>query len=531
MANTKTNFVNNWDTFHNNGPFPTKIVFDTRLESKDNMPLPVDRYNDAAKEIKRLIQDSKDHNERFRAYGSAWSLSNIAHQKDRMHYNGLMNLKLPIGQGDLHQATNYKSGHLFFFQCGNTIKEISEHLLRNGKCLKASGASNGQTIAGGISTGIHGAAFDFGAVQDFVVGLNLIIGPGPNDVVYIERSSRPALNDEFAKTIQSRVIRNDGLFNAAVVSMGAFGFIHGVVIDTEDRYLLKRYTRRIKKEQAVQLAETLDFANSDFKIPSELDANGKGLRPYHYKVYINPYNEKEDYVTEIVYKKPYRSGYPDPIPLIKNAVYTDLPTWIAKFAAKHNRLIPKMMAALKGSIFPELDVEMEGTIGEIFWDSTHKGPAFAVTMGVDHTDSRKALDTFLKLINDVGPVPGAVAMRFVKASEATLAFTRFPITCILEMDGILWEGNQNMISLEEFNRKIIETFMAAGIKFTFHWGKNAAWDFPGLIDYMYGDKDDTWKNYRSALLSKDMADLFSNGFLDAIKLSDYRPNVSEQLIA
>jgi hypothetical protein len=81
-----------------------------------------------------------------------------------------------------------------------------------------------------------------------------------------------------------------------------------------------------------------------------------------------------------------------------------------------------------------------------------------------------------------------------------------------------------MISPEQIEKKLIEAFMAAGIKFTIHWGKNAAWSFPGLIDYMYGDLDDAWKNYRSKLLSKQMADLFSNDFLDAVKLSDYRVN-------
>ena len=168
-------------------------------------------------------------------------------------------------------------------------------------------------------------------------------------------------------------------------------------------------------------------------------------------------------------------------------------------------------------------------MGEIFWDSTHQGPAFAFTLGIDHKDTRKALDLFIRLVNEEGPVPGAMALRFVKASRATLAFTRFPLTCVLEMDGILWQGNQNMISMEEIEKKIIETFMGAGIKFTIHWGKNAAWSFPGLIDYMYGDNDDTWKNYRSALLSKQMADLFSNDFLDAVKLSDYRVNTPVDL--
>jgi len=530
MADTKTFFIGQWDTFHNNGPFPTKILYDLQLERPENMPSVTDRYKDAAGEVQQLIRDCLGHNERFRAYGSGWSLSPIAHQQDRMLYTGRMNLKKTIDPDEMHPSSEFKREDLYFFECGTTIKEVSEFLFAHGKSLKTSGASNGQTIAGGISTGIHGSAMDVGALHDSVAGLNLIIGPGPNDIVYVERHTQPALNDDFAKKIGARVIRNDGLFYAALVGLGSFGFIHGVVIEAEDLFLLKRYTFKMKREQALKLAETLNFRDSGFTVPSELEPDGTGKRPYHFKVYINPYNKAEDYVIEIIYKKDYRSGYPNPIPKIKKAIYKDLSTWMARFAEKHSRLIPKLIGALKGEIFPALDVEIEGTLREIFWDTTHKGPAFAYTFGIDLSDTRKALNLFIKVVNEEGPIPGAMALRFVKASKATLAFTRFPMTCILEMDGILWKGNGNMISMEDIQKKLLEAFINAGIKFTIHWGKNATWSLPGLMDYMYGDNDDTWKDYRSALLSKQMADLFSNDFLNSVKLSDYRVNAPKDLV-
>jgi len=48
---------------------------------------------------------------------------------------------------------------------------------------------------------------------------------------------------------------------------------------------------------------------------------------------------------------------------------------------------------------------------------------------------------------------------------------------------------------------------------------------------MYGNKDDNWKDYRSALLTKQMADIFSNSFLNEINLSDYRVNAPKNLVA
>ncbi|MDP2113615.1 MAG: FAD-linked oxidase, partial [Bacteroidota bacterium] len=238
MATTIKREIGSWNTFHNNGPFPTKVLYSTSLEQKGNMPSVTDRYNDAAKEIQRLIKSALDSQQGFRAYGSAWSMSHIAHQKDNMHFNAAMNLKRAVSTDEMHPNSSFSQENLFFFQCGNVIKEISNFLFDQGKSLKVTGASNGQTIAGCISTGVHGSAWDVGSVQDSVVGINLIIGETAEDIVYLERNSKPALNDVFANRIKARVIRNDGLFNAALVSLGSFGFIHGVVIEVENRFLL-----------------------------------------------------------------------------------------------------------------------------------------------------------------------------------------------------------------------------------------------------------------------------------------------------
>ncbi|WP_026898977.1 FAD-binding protein [Daejeonella oryzae] len=530
MAHTSIHPIGTWDTFHNNGPFPTKTLYKTTLEEKGNMPSDIERYNDASVEIRRLLKDALDHGEGFRAYGSAWSMSHIAHHKDRMHYNGEMNIKIPVSAEMLEQNTSFKNQNLYLFECGNTIKEISEFVFRRGQSLKASGASNGQTIGGSISTGIHGSALDFGSVQDFVVGINLITGPAESDIVYLERHTQPALNKTFTDSIGARVIRNDGLFNAALVGLGAFGFVHSVLIETEDRFLLNRYVRKISKEEAIQLAETLNFKDSNFRISTEVDAEGKGNRPFHYKVFINPYNNDSDYVVEVMYKKPYREVYEDPFPRIKTALYKDLIILFGKIAERYKNSIPKLIKLLEKDVLPKPDDDVTGTLAEIFWDAPHQGPAFACSVGIDHRDSGKALQLLVKLAREEGPIPGIYAMRFVKASKATLAFTRFPVTCMLEIDGVLWKGNKNMLSLEQFSERMIDVLKSNNIPFTLHWGKNAAWSYPGLIQHMYGTDAVKWKEYRSALLSRQTASLFSNTFLEDIQLSEYVADTPPGLI-
>ena len=128
MAHTVTRHITAWDNYHFNGPFPTKILLD--IDTDRTIPLLIDRYNDCTQEIHSLLNASLDNHERIRAYGSGWSLSNIAHQNDRMLFNARLNIKKEVTDNQLHDLTKYKSENLFLFQCGNTIKEISEFLLK-----------------------------------------------------------------------------------------------------------------------------------------------------------------------------------------------------------------------------------------------------------------------------------------------------------------------------------------------------------------------------------------------------------------
>ena len=531
MASTKRTTIQQWDTIHNNGPYPAKLLLETKNEKSNVISRAVDRFNDTAFEIQKLLQEAIDQREGFRAFGSRWSLSNIAHHSDRLHFNAGMNLKFDPRPQDCHHQSPYEHSNLFFVQCGNTIKEISEFVAKRRKSLKTSGASNGQTIAGCISTGVHGSALDIGSVQDYIVGINLIIGPKAKDIVYLERHTRPALADAYMEQFNVRIIRNDDLFNAALVGLGSFGFIHGVTIETVDQFLLQRYVLKIPKKEALKLATTLNFETTSSFLSHEKDPNGKGLRPYHYKLFVNPYSDDEQFVIELIYKKPYREQYKNPLPRIKKAVYTDLITLFTKIAQKRPKKIPKLIKILSrgDSIMPRVDSKTLGTLKETFWDAQHKGPAFACAVGVDHKDAAKALRVLSKMTRQ-NPIPGIYAMRFVKVSEATLAFTKFSTTCMIEIDGVKWEAKGNIISLNTYSRRMLEVLEANQIDYTIHWGKNAHWSKANLINQMYGNRAEEWKKHRSALLTKKMAEVFGNDFLKTIGLDQYISTSSRAMV-
>lgn len=533
MATTITRTQVEYDTLHRNGPWNTANMHATTLDGQLEQTDFFECYNDAATEVQRLIEVARAAGQGFRAIGSSWSLNNIGHQHDHMHFNRGMNLRKSIAAADVHASSTYQAGNLFLFQCGTRVKEINNFLFTFGKSLKTTGASNGQTIAGCISTGVHGSAHDVGSMQDYVVGLNLIIGPGVTDRVYIERSSSPALSDQFAQRISSRVIRNDEMFNAAVVGLGSFGFIHGVVIEAEDLFLLNRYVTSIDRNEALRLARTLDFRNSAFSLPGERDAQGNPSLPFHYKIFFNPYRNDAQLRVEIMYKKPYHTNYPDPVPRVKKALYTELITGVGRILGHIPNRIPSLIRLLENAALPPESVDpntpVTGTHSEIFFDSIQQGPAFACEVCVRLNDAPGAYDLLSALCRDEGPIPGLFAMRFIKQSQATLGCPVFPYTCMLEIDGVRWKARKGRISLEAFCTRIIEVLQANNIPFTIHWGKTADWAFPGLINHMYGARATRWRECRSALLSREMARLFSNKFLDDTGLSEYVDNAPASL--
>src|ERR1700712_3389543 len=140
MANIKIRHIKEWDNYHFCGPFPAKILFD--IDTDKSIVSLVKRFNDSATAIQSLLKDSLDNNEGFRAYGSSWSLSNIAHHSDRMLFNARLNIKKDIAENQLHSETKALAENLYLFQCGTTVKEISEYLSKKDKSLKTCGASN-----------------------------------------------------------------------------------------------------------------------------------------------------------------------------------------------------------------------------------------------------------------------------------------------------------------------------------------------------------------------------------------------------
>lgn len=103
---------------------------------------------------------------------------------------------------------------------GTRIRDISRFLYEEGLAFASLPSHDAQSIAGIISTDVHGTARDLGFVSDQVVGLKLIDGKGEVHVC------GPA----------------DDLFRAAIGGIGAVGIITEVVVQAVDRFNVAQKT-------------------------------------------------------------------------------------------------------------------------------------------------------------------------------------------------------------------------------------------------------------------------------------------------
>lgn len=459
-------------------------------------------YNEMTNDVMQLITEAIAKQQTLRALGAGWSWHQImtGGSSGTMLDTKQLNMLFDIEAADLDAAYTGDSKYLKFAQCGRGIWELNRKLKQKNLSLKTTGASNGQTIAGLIGTGAHGSAIDVGAAQDFVLGLHIICGA--NKHVYLERASRPVLNDAFAQKFNTQIVRDDELFNAALVSFGCFGFIHGVLVEVEDIFLINASMRKqVFDDEMRSLMKSLDFSNA---ICPGL-ARPK-TRPYHFEVKLNPYDtDKQVFVTSM-YKEAYHDAYTPPVANAEGiGPGDDAPAFIGKVTNGFKFLVPKLINTLTESSLT-LYENATGTIGEIFNNTALRGKLLSAAIGIQPADVLRVIDILLEENEDKkhGTFAGIFAFRFIKKSEATLAFTRFDTTCVLEMDGTF---SKRSIA---YCNAIWDRLQAENIAFTCHWGKqtnlNAA-----RIHYMYGKPAvDSWKKARNILLDADSKKVFTN---------------------
>ncbi len=463
-------------------------------------------YLEVSRKIQTLIDAAADGGERLRAIGSLWSLSEVAVTNGELLGSKRLRANFPISAESVDLNYSGDPAGLRFFEAGNSIKAINEFLQPRGRSIPASGSNNGQTIAGAISTGTHGAGVAGGAVHDAVVGLHLVAGSGRS--VYLERATRPVA-PSIAPKLGAELIADDELFNAALVSLGSFGVIRGVLLETRPLFALQVERRRVPFDDL--LRETIASGGS-----SGLDLGDEALGPlFHLELIFNP-NEVEEGAPEFAYLVVmHEREVPDDY---------EAPPWKPSDRDMHGGALAFMGSLIRrmgdlGRAFVNRAAEKRfkrlsklATIGDLFVGEPIEGPTLSTGMGIPLDKALEGLAiAFAETSGASGVLPVLISLRFVKASPALLAMNGFgPVTCVLEIDSV--QTKHTLALLDRVWSRLAE----AGIPFTPHWGKFNGYLSAATVRACY-PAFDRWLEARRRILGEErIGDVFRSPFTDRL---------------
>src|SRR3954471_1195112 len=265
-----------------------------------------DMFRYAGESLDALIREARDAGRHILPIGAGWALSKI-----NVTDGWLVNTKLLNGCYDV--AEHYFDDaypvadrrNVVVAQAGMQIAELNAYLElvprkdADRRAIQAAGIGNGQTVAGSVSGNTHGAQLTFGAMPDFVAGLHIATGSG--QTLWLERKSKTGFNEELAAKIGAKLVRDDDLFNAAVVSFGTFGIIAAMAVETAPIYQLD-FPPIVDIRYADLKAKLSGFAG---RVPEGL---------YHCEFIFDPYTRTQMAMEASAPKVPYKPGVRTPNP-------------------------------------------------------------------------------------------------------------------------------------------------------------------------------------------------------------------------
>ncbi len=219
-------------------------------------------------QIVACVEEAERSDAVLKAMGSGWSYSDAAVDSDATRVVDTSSLVRLLSGADpsspttllpfaLNDPAQARARYYVHVEAGIKIYALNCLLdgMRDetgvGLALPTLGGSNGQSLAGVLSTGTHGTDVDFPPIVDAVRAVHLV-GPGGREW-WIERSGDDAITDggrmEAARSAgrlcaDLRIEYDTALFRAALVSLGRMGVVYSVVLEAVDAFRLRETRER-----------------------------------------------------------------------------------------------------------------------------------------------------------------------------------------------------------------------------------------------------------------------------------------------
>ena len=463
------------------------------------------RYRATAANVQRLLGEAVAAGVHLRAYGGTWSMSRCAATDGWLLDTSSLNLLFHLRSGSVRADYAGDRESLWLAQGGCSIAGLHRRLIPRGQSLQACGASNGQSIAGAIATGTHGSAISFGSMQEAVRGLHLVVSPARS--IWLEPADTPVTEDGFAAHLGAELVRDDELFNAALVGFGSLGFVQGVLVQARPLFTLRAFRRRLPYDEAFKTAVS-GFDLSSLPVPDRSQPVGA---LWHYSVVIDPYHPERGVFVTAMYDHP--CG-PKSISTRSAGVAPgdELYGTLGKLLDLLPAVIPGTVSTLVSTDQKDL-TDACGTLEDQFPATETRGKAAGVGVSVAVADAIRILELIIEINAAHGPFPCLLAFRFVPGTRATMGFTRFPMTCVVDIDGPYSTRTRS------FFARIWQALHDSGMDYGLHWGKIIGLS-AAETRRLYGDRVDRWIAARHRLLpDAAVREVFRSDFLDEVGLS------------
>jgi hypothetical protein len=225
-------------------------------------------------------------------------------------------------------------------------------------------------------------------------------------------------------------------------------------------------------------------------------------RIWHVEVVINPHDAASCFLTVMERWSQHR-----PLSPKEGAVLTtpgdDLLSVMGALTSTLPVAIPAATKALLSAMYSDRG-PVVATPMDTFTAATVRGAALSAELGVPMERSVDAVQRIMS-VPQVAKYAGIIACRFVKASDAFVAFTTFPVTCTIELPGVFNRGTEDFLSA------VYASFATSDIPHTAHWGQIHT---PGPdIVQAYGSRLRRWIEARERLLSPAMQRVFHHAYV------------------
>jgi hypothetical protein len=473
--------------------------------------------------VSAVLKEAFDRALPVRVPGGRWSLSTISKPS-----GSLLDLSNYRRIGKVPEAWLADAGAPpvvpVLIAGGITVNVINRELAALGLALQTSGASDGQTLAGAIATGTHGADLRVGALHDTVLALHVVVSPTESVLI---QGSAGHLNEQAAQTlaawfgIECRLLSDDQLFRAAQVHLGSLGVVLNVVLAAVPLYYWSRC--RTAHQDGASWRAVL-------RTREPRNANGLHLpQPDYLQFILNPYapepaTEPRAWITSMR-KLPY-ANQPDVVTNVtdvslRSDLAAFLPAIIEVFQSHADAWLDPVLRRITSLQLREFYGSQPATDaalpGVMFGPPERFGLDFDPLRGAsaeyvfDAAQARQAVELILETLRSQMDAHrqyfGGIGVRFVKGSDAWLAPNAKPINTFVELQSI------STTELPAIHAAIGDALTQAGIAYGGHWGQ---WELnsPEVARRWWGDHAlQSWQAARADLLSPTARRIFASPIL------------------